>query len=189
MRELPYRIDAGGDALADSSADGAGDELDAKIEIEEHDGTALVRIGSHTVEVESVQVGERYVTLTVAGKRHRVLYHTERGHVHVAFGGTGLEFVPAEEAAAASGTATGAFTPRITSPMPGKILDVPVSVGDTVEADQPLVLLEAMKMENTLRAVAAARVVSVDVAVGEMVAPGDTLLVLEALAADDDDAG
>lgn len=37
------------------------------------------------------------------------------------------------------------------APMPGKILDIMVSEGDSVEMDQPVVILEAMKMENELK--------------------------------------
>jgi len=44
----------------------------------------------------------------------------------------------------------------IVAPMPGKIVRVLVSEGDTVEEDQPLIVMEAMKMEHTLRASGAA---------------------------------
>ena len=52
----------------------------------------------------------------------------------------------------------GRLNPEIRSPMPGKILDVRVTAGATVEAGQVLVLLEAMKMENALTAEGAGRV-------------------------------
>ena len=48
----------------------------------------------------------------------------------------------------------------IVAPMPGKIVRVLVSEGDTVEEDQPLVVMEAMKMEHTLRASGAALTVA-----------------------------
>lgn len=51
---------------------------------------------------------------------------------------------------AADGTGGGGG--NIVAPMPGKIVRVLVSEGDTVEDDQPLVVMEAMKMEHTLRA-------------------------------------
>src|SRR5206468_11631513 len=41
---------------------------------------------------------------------------------------------------------------RIVAPMPGKVVRVAVAAGDTVLAGQPLVVVEAMKMENELRA-------------------------------------
>ena len=61
------------------------------------------------------------------------------------------------------------------------VLDVLVAAGDEVEHDAPLVRLEAMKMEQTIRAAAAARVREVRVSPGAMIGPGTVLLVLDAL--------
>ena len=47
---------------------------------------------------------------------------------------------------------SGAGGGSVVAPMPGKIVRVLVNEGDTVEDDQPLVVMEAMKMEHTLRA-------------------------------------
>ena len=64
----------------------------------------------------------------------------------------------------------------IIAPMPGLIVRVSVSVGDRVEAGQGLVVMEAMKMENELRATAPGTVRSVNVTPGTAVEKG-TLLV------------
>ena len=56
----------------------------------------------------------------------------------------------------AAADASGGGGSSIIAPMPGKIVRVLVSEGDTVEEDQPLVVMEAMKMEHTLRASGAA---------------------------------
>jgi 3-methylcrotonyl-CoA carboxylase alpha subunit len=74
-----------------------------------------------------------------------------------------------EEAEAAGG---------IRAPMPGKILAVFVKAGERVEKNAPLVRLEAMKMEHTLKAHAAGVVSQLSVRVGEQVEAGSTLLVL-----------
>jgi len=63
--------------------------------------------------------------------------------------------------------------------MPGKVLQVLVAAGDVVEADGALLLLEAMKMEMTVRATHRCRVVTVRVEAAAMVGPGDTLVELE----------
>jgi biotin carboxyl carrier protein len=63
--------------------------------------------------------------------------------------------------------------------MPGKILQVLVAEGTEVEAGQALVLLEAMKMENTLAAEGAARIKKVHVAPGDLVDLGQLLVELE----------
>ena len=75
----------------------------------------------------------------------------------------------------------GGWEPEIRSPMPGKILEVRVSQGDEVEANQTLVVLEAMKMENTLASGARARVKTIHVAPGELVELGQILVELEPL--------
>ena len=67
----------------------------------------------------------------------------------------------------------------ITSPMPGTILDVQVSVGTTVSEGQVLMILEAMKMENEIMAPRAGKVVSVNVDKGASVESGTVLCVLE----------
>jgi len=65
------------------------------------------------------------------------------------------------------------------APMPGLIVRVKVQVGDTVQAGQGLVVMEAMKMENELRAAASGRVKAVAVAPGTAVEKGARLVELE----------
>jgi biotin carboxyl carrier protein len=68
---------------------------------------------------------------------------------------------------------------RLTAPMPGKIMKVLVKPGDEVAARQGLVVIEAMKMENELRATRAGRVKDVHVAEGDLVDAGRLLAVIE----------
>ncbi|MBP7570696.1 MAG: hypothetical protein KBA95_11605 [Acidobacteria bacterium] len=63
--------------------------------------------------------------------------------------------------------------------MPGKIVKVLVSPGDEVGPRQGLVVVEAMKMENELRAPRQGRVASVHVQEGALVEAGRLLLVIE----------
>jgi biotin carboxyl carrier protein len=68
---------------------------------------------------------------------------------------------------------------RIVAPMPGKVLRVLASPGDEVAARQPLVVVEAMKMENELSATRAGRVKDVAVAPGQSVEAGRLLVTVE----------
>ena len=68
---------------------------------------------------------------------------------------------------------------RVVSPMPGKIVRVLVKPGDQVAASQGLVVVEAMKMENELRAARDGRVREVLAAEGQSVEAGAVLLVVE----------
>ena len=78
-----------------------------------------------------------------------------------------------EPAPAASSAPAGAHVQA--AAMPGKIVDIHVAVGDRVEVNQPVMVLEAMKMENEVVAEVAGTVASVAVAKGDMVNPGDEL--------------
>lgn len=65
------------------------------------------------------------------------------------------------------------------SPMPGTILKILVNVGDSVQENQPLMILEAMKMENEIVAGKAGTVTGIHVAQGDMVNPGDSLITVQ----------
>ena len=75
--------------------------------------------------------------------------------------------------------AHGAGPQRITAPMPGKVVRLLVGPGDEVKSRQGLVVVEAMKMENELRAVRDGRVRDVAVKVGQSVDAGAVLLTVE----------
>lgn len=67
----------------------------------------------------------------------------------------------------------------VTAPIPGLVVNVLVAEGQEIAEGQPLVILEAMKMENELRAVRPGKVKSVKVTAGQRVNQGDVLLVVE----------
>ena len=67
---------------------------------------------------------------------------------------------------------------KVTTPLPGTILDVFVNVGDSVKQGQTVVLLEAMKMENNIEADVAGTVKEVKVRKGDSVLEGDVLVVI-----------
>jgi propionyl-CoA carboxylase alpha chain len=67
----------------------------------------------------------------------------------------------------------------LVSPMPGLLVRLDVAPGDTVEAGQPLAVVEAMKMENILRAEKSATVKSVEAATGDSLAVDQVILELE----------
>ena len=78
-----------------------------------------------------------------------------------------------------SKNALGSGRQNVAAPMPGKVIRVLVREGDPVEAGQGLVVVEAMKMQNEMKASRPARVVSVLARAGDTIGAGDTLVVLE----------
>ena len=87
------------------------------------------------------------------------------------------EASPAPAPAASAEVPAGARTQE--APMPGKIIDIHVNVGDRVEVNQPIMVLEAMKMESEIVAEQAGTITSINVAKGDMVNPGDVLFSIE----------
>lgn len=74
---------------------------------------------------------------------------------------------------------TAAIEGEAVSPMPGKVLQLKVAVGDEVVKGDPLVVVEAMKMEHTLRAGRAGIVAALHCGEGELVEGGVNLVELE----------
>lgn len=63
--------------------------------------------------------------------------------------------------------------------MPGKVVEVLVAVGDEVNKDQGVLIVEAMKMENEVRTSAAGKVKEIRVSPGQAVESGELLILLE----------
>jgi biotin carboxyl carrier protein len=125
----------------------------------------MVKIGTHVYRVvtEKRQGKGRY-TLWVDGYRFESEALDERTRA-------------IRDLSAASAAPAGPAP--ILAPMPGMIVRVSVKAGDRVEAGQGVVVMEAMKMENELRATAAGVVKSVEVYPGTAVEKGALLVALE----------
>jgi biotin carboxyl carrier protein len=68
---------------------------------------------------------------------------------------------------------------EIVAPMPGKVMDILVNVGDEVLEYQDVLILEAMKMENAIPATEGGTVKEIKVAKDQTVNTNDVLMVLE----------
>ncbi len=100
-----------------------------------------------------------------------------------------VKVVSAPKAAAAPRTSTGEKViakpsagskgNAVVAPLPGVVLSIPVKVGDTVNAADTVLLLEAMKMENAIHAGHDGRIASINVNPGDSVLEGATLLTIE----------
>lgn len=67
---------------------------------------------------------------------------------------------------------------KVTAPLPGVIIGISVNVGDTVKAGQQVAVLEAMKMENAIEAVADGTVTAVHVKTGDSVLEGAAIVTI-----------
>jgi biotin carboxyl carrier protein len=144
-------------------------------------GQLDVKIGQKPVKVDVIAVGDRLnvivdgrvVDLTVEGAPPEVgvIASGRRAYVRV-------ESERMRSAEQAKRTKSGDGEKLLRSPMPGRVVRVLVAKGDAVAAGQPVVVVEAMKMENEVRAKAAATVVDVHVSIGDTVEGNAKLVTL-----------
>lgn len=86
--------------------------------------------------------------------------------------------VASAPAPAAAPAAASAGSIEVSAPMPGKILGVKANIGQTVKKGDPVLILEAMKMENEVVAPSDGTIASINVAVGDSVESGDILATM-----------
>ena len=151
------------------------------VEVVEEGGRYRVRLGEEWLEVYARMPASGPVSLLIDGASYVADLAEEDGEVVVTLGGATYR-VQVEEAGRRFGGGRGGAGAgagqRLVAPMPGRVVAVHVRVGDRVEPDAPLVVLEAMKMENEFRAAAAGVVAEVGVTVGQTVNAGDLLVVV-----------
>jgi propionyl-CoA carboxylase alpha chain len=150
-------------------------------------GLVEATIDGESIDVDEATVAEGSVVLATDGvtRHYRVEQFEDWAYVDGPDGSSALaeeERFPSAVEQLREGSAL--------APMPGGVVRVTVSVGDTVSAGQLLVVLEAMKMEHAVHATAAGTVTEVTVAEGDQVETGRVLVVVEAPTdADTDGAG
>jgi biotin carboxyl carrier protein len=152
-----------------------------RVEVQGRDGRYTVRLGQRTLEVDYQEWEGGFASLLVEGRSHDVGIERQAAgyRVQLAEHELLIELAPAarEAAAATRRPTTGPL--RVAAPMPGKIVRVLVEAGQPVAAEQGLVVVEAMKMENELRAPRAGRVRETCVRLGQAVETGAVLVVIE----------
>ena len=166
---MKYFVRVGGSEL-ELSIDGDevhADGKSARARLVDVEGTPvrMLTVGDevHRIVVRSTGVRGRY-TIWVDGFRHEVEALDERMRAIRELAGA---------------TAGPAGPAPLIAPMPGMIVRVNVEVGARVHPGQGLVVMEAMKMENELRAQAAGKVKNIFVAPGKAVEKGTVLIELE----------
>ncbi len=143
-----------------------------------------VSIDGRSQEVEAVKVDRSTFSLLFAdGRSERVGVAPEgrRGELRVHVRGGSISVAVDGRRWRRSATERGAIAgeERVVAPMPGRVVRVFVTAGDRVEPRQPLVVVEAMKMENEFRAARGGRVKEVGARVGMSVEAGRLLVVIE----------
>jgi 3-methylcrotonyl-CoA carboxylase alpha subunit len=140
-------------------------------------GPAAARIGGAAPRaLGAVSRSAAVIAASIDGQRQQARYLVTDSAVHLWTASEHYELLPDDPrthefaASAASG--------GLTTPLPGVVVAVPVSVGQQVAAGEVLMVIEAMKMEHTITAPRAGTVASVHFARGDRVPEGAELLTL-----------
>ena len=145
--------------------------------------TFELKVGEKTYRVDIEQFDGKRAVVKVDGRP----YEVEVGKDAAGIAASALGSVPpaapqAQPVAPEPSVAPVASVPsggKVIAPMPGLILEVRVSVGDSVVAGTPVVTIEAMKMENEILAPVNGAVKEVRVKAGDRVSTDDILLVID----------
>ena len=156
-----------------------------RLDIEIRDGEAIVDGVKYSVSMQTV-AGTPVRIVGVNDAVHRVVLRERvaRGRYRMWLDGHRYDAEALDSRARAirdmqASVAKPSGPAPLRAPMPGVIVQLRVKVGDTVTAGAGLVVMEAMKMENELRTVAAGKVRAVHVTVGSAVEKGALLVELE----------
>ncbi len=166
---MKYYVEIEGRTYA-VEVDGAAVRLDGRevaVDLESSDGSRLKHLildgRSHTLRADRV-AGHGAWQVVIDGHRHDVVALDERARA-------------IRDLSASQADSGAPFELR--APMPGLVISVAVEMGSRVERSQGVVVIEAMKMENELKAEAAGQVTEVRIKPGQVVNRDETLLVIE----------
>jgi pyruvate carboxylase subunit B len=150
-------------------------ELDGDcVRVDGQPGLASLESQAGSPEVRLVLNG-RGTMLAVEGHRDGVWQLVDRGSVR----DVGVEDERSRHIRALAGSGGAASTGGvIRAPMPGRVVRIPVTIGDHVPVGSGLLVLEAMKMENEIRSATAGVVTAVLVTAGQAVEKGQILVEL-----------
>lgn len=167
----------------------SGAEQDANIELNFGESSvASAAVDGREYEVEVRELADNQYLFLVQGRVCKVRVddkqgsHGTPGVFDVALGGHSFEVTVIDPKRLRTGESSAAHSEgiaQIVSPMPGKVVRVLVETGAEVEAGAGIVVIEAMKMQNEMKAPKAGTVVSINAEVGATVSAGDVLAVIE----------
>ncbi|MCP9290095.1 MULTISPECIES: acetyl-CoA carboxylase biotin carboxyl carrier protein subunit [Gracilimonas] len=141
-------------------------ETEANYTFEFVNGRYILRTGTKTYKIDNVSYEGSAIEFSMNGIWHSVEVKDEQ---ELLLDRLGFK------------TALAADEGILNAPMPGKILEIMVAEGDEVEKDQPLVILEAMKMENELKAPISGTVASISAEVGQSLEKNSPILEIETI--------
>jgi 3-methylcrotonyl-CoA carboxylase alpha subunit len=153
------------------------DDRDCIVSAQKQGGAWLLTFDDgRTLNGEGESLGDNRLAVTLDGTRNTVRLVEHGPTIAIFAGGESWAFEEIDPLAPPHGHDTS--TGRLTSPMPGKVVQLLVAPGDTVRQGQPMMVVEAMKMEHTIAAPRDGTVAAVHYAAGDLVEEGAELIAL-----------
>ena len=145
----------------------------------EKDGE-IIRVTVGEKQFELRPVGTNLYATTINGARSHLAVVKSKGVYYIDFDSVLLEVKEPSDLGVAGGAGDhGAEKDKIYAPMPGKVVKIMVAEGDRVDDKQPMVIVEAMKMENQVNAKAKGTVKAINFAEGDQVDTESPIIELE----------
>ncbi|HWI24025.1 MAG TPA: biotin carboxylase N-terminal domain-containing protein, partial [Lysobacter sp.] len=153
---------------------------EARIEAVAHGSAGHYRIelGDTTVEVSGARLSDAILSARFDGEGRRFRVDADARRIVVHDGGRRLRLEPVA-VYRHEGGATDAAGHRVTAPMPGRVVVVRAKAGDAVRAGEEMLVIEAMKMELSLKAPRDGTVAEVRAVAGDFVEADAVLVTLE----------
>jgi biotin carboxyl carrier protein len=145
-------------------------------------GAPTVTLDGVAIAVEAQMLRPGVLSLIVDGRAWRIVLEDDANEPALYIDGERISYRVDDPRSlkARRAHSAGADGPKaIKSSMPGRVVRVLAQPGETVEAHQGIVVIEAMKMQNEMKSPKAGKVVALRVAAGDTVAAGDVLAVIE----------
>ncbi len=154
----------------------------ASLERDRKTDALTAHLDGRSVAVDARQIAPGVLSLLMEGRAYRCILADAGEERSIAVGGHVHRIAvvdPRSLRAQRRAGAAGNGASHVKSSMPGRVARVLVAVGEAVEAQQGVVVVEAMKMQNELKAARAGRVTEIRVSAGDAVTSGQVLAVLE----------
>ncbi|MCD6192673.1 MAG: biotin/lipoyl-binding protein [Candidatus Aminicenantes bacterium] len=146
---------------------------------EERAGFVRIKLNGREYRVKGERIKDKEWLLWINGRVYDVIVQSNRGTYTVYLNGYCLEFKKDTSARLLGRSEFQVTKKDVVTSMPGKIVKVLVKEGDEVEKGQPVVILEAMKMQNAIKSPKKGRIVRLPPKAGDSVEAGALLFSVE----------
>jgi biotin carboxyl carrier protein len=151
------------------------------IEVARQDGRLLFTLDGRPVQADAVEVAASTYSILLEGQSYEVRVSQMSDGLHITSGGE--EYMadvrdPRQLRAHRGAALEAEGRQQIAAPMPGKVVRVVAKAGDSVEAGQGLLVVEAMKMQNEIKSPKAGKVERILVTEGQNVNAGEVLAIV-----------